>query len=362
MMINLAEFNNLDSKIISPDNPMLTYSGRIDFSNEEAPVLVYPASYIEINFTGTSCSIILENKNAYWDNYLGFILDGQQGKLKLSKNQEITLLKIADNLSYGRHSLMVFKRMDSCHIFAFYGFLVDRNCELLPCNKKPKRRIEVYGDSVSAGEVSEAVDYVGKPDPSHNGEYSNSYYSYAWFTARKLNAQLHNIAQGGISLLDGSGYFLSPDTIGIMNTYDKIEYHPELSKPKLWDFSLYTPQVVIVAIGQNDNYPIDYMKEDINCHKSKLWRSNYKRFIIRLREHYPNALIILTTTILRHDNSWDRAIDMVSREINDPKIKHFLYTNNGCGTDGHIRISEADTMSDELCDFINSFGEEIWLD
>lgn len=35
------------------------------------------------------------------------------------------------------------------------------------------RRIEVYGDSVSAGEVSEAVDCVGKEDPVHNGGYSN---------------------------------------------------------------------------------------------------------------------------------------------------------------------------------------------
>ena len=29
----------------------------------------------------------------------------------------------------------------------------------------PERKIEVYGDSVSAGEVSEAVDYTGEEDP-----------------------------------------------------------------------------------------------------------------------------------------------------------------------------------------------------
>lgn len=31
---------------------------------------------------------------------------------------------------------------------------------------KPIRKIEVYGDSVSAGEVSEAVDFAGKEDPT----------------------------------------------------------------------------------------------------------------------------------------------------------------------------------------------------
>ncbi len=30
---------------------------------------------------------------------------------------------------------------------------------------RPVRRIEVYGDSVSAGEVSEATAYAGKADP-----------------------------------------------------------------------------------------------------------------------------------------------------------------------------------------------------
>ena len=66
----------------------------------------------------------------------------------------------------------------------------------------PERKIEVYGDSVYAGEVSEAVEYTGKEDPEYNGEYSNSWYSYAWMTARKLNAQIHDIAQGGIALKD----------------------------------------------------------------------------------------------------------------------------------------------------------------
>ena len=75
--------------------------------------------------------------------------------------------------------------------------------------------MEVFGDSVSCGEVSEALEYVGKPDPEHDGEYSNSWYSYAWMTARMLNAQIHDIAQGGIALLDGQGWFHEPDQIGM---------------------------------------------------------------------------------------------------------------------------------------------------
>ncbi len=356
------EFMKENTKLITPEDPALTYTGRIDFSDRLAPVFVYPASSIELDFTGTSCEVILENKNSYWDNYLGFLLDGKQGRIELDKQEGVKTYRLAEGLEEGKHSLMLFKRMDSCHIFIFHGFLLDFDSIIIPCASKSARRIEVYGDSVSAGEVSEAVEYVGKADPQHNGEYSNSYYSYAWFTARRLNARLHDIAQGGISLLDGTGYFHAPDTMGILSTYDKIEYHPDLSQVKLWDFSLYRPQVVIVAIGQNDKHPQDYMKEDIACDKAEFWRLKYKEFILKLREHYPRALIILSTTILKHDPSWDTAIDMVCRELDDPKIKHFLYSNNGEGTDGHIRISEAEQMSEELASFIEAFGDEIWRD
>jgi len=79
------------------------------------------------------------------------------------------------------------------------------------CQKKTDKRIEVYGDSVSAGEVSEAVDFVGKEDPEHEGGYSNSYYSYGWILARKLGAQIHDIAQGGIALMDGEGWYHEPE-------------------------------------------------------------------------------------------------------------------------------------------------------
>ncbi len=73
--------------------------------------------------------------------------------------------------------------------------------------------IEVYGFFLfPAGEVSEAVDHVGQKDPEHNGGYSNSWYSYAWMTARKLNAQIHDIAQGGIALMNGTGCFSGKST------------------------------------------------------------------------------------------------------------------------------------------------------
>lgn len=118
--------------------------------------------------------------------------------------------------------------------------------------------------------------------------------------------------------------------------------------------------MVIVAIGQNDSHPDDYMQDNYDHPKAKNWRIHYAAFIRRLREIYPKATIILATTILNHSENWDKSIDAVCRELNDPKIHHFLYSNNGCGTHGHIRIPEAEKMGRELSTFIKSLGSGIW--
>ena len=249
---------------ISPDDKRLQYCGRIDFDDPKAPVLVYAASFVQIRFTGTEISVTLANKRAYWSSRMGYILDGKQGQFLLTSDSDAKTYVIAEGLEPTEHTLTLFKRMDSCHIVTLLGFELGSDAEVLTPAPLPSRKIEVFGDSVSCGEVSEAVDYVGKPDPEHDGEYSNSWYSYAWMTARNLHAQLHDSSQGGIALLDKTGWFMEPDYLGIESCYDKIEYQPELSEVKPWDFSRYTPDVVIFAFGQNDNHPDDYMAEDYN--------------------------------------------------------------------------------------------------
>lgn len=345
---------------ISPENEKLQYSGRIDFDDRLAPVLVYAASWIKMKFTGTMVQVMLTNHRACWTNEMGFFIDGKQGRIRLSEKEEKKCYTLAEGLSEGVHELLFFKRMDSCHTVTFYGFFLDDGAEILTLEPKPNRRIEVFGDSVSCGEVSEALDYVGKEDPVHDGEYSNSWYSYAWMTARKLGAELHDTSQGGIALLDDTGWFAAPYYKGVESCYDKMEYHPALGPVKQWDFSRYTPHVVIVAIGQNDSHPVDYMAEDYDGARAKYWRDYYRIFIERLMELYKKAQIILTTTILCHDAAWDRAIDEVCRQIGSDRVHHFLYTENGTGTPGHIRIPEAEKMSEELSAYILTLDEEIW--
>ena len=97
--------------------------------------------------------------------------------------------------------------------------------------------------------------------------------------ARGLDAQLHDIAQGGVALLDNTGWYHEPDYIGMEHVWNKMRYDSLYGQVTEWDFSKYTPDIVIVAIGQNDSHPDDYMKTDYEGEMSKNWRTHYRQFL-----------------------------------------------------------------------------------
>lgn len=345
---------------IRPDNEKLSYTGRIDWSNPKEPVFIFPCTSVCMRFTGNIMKLHVKNRQAYWDNYLGCILDGKQTALLLPENGSAVLEIPVEQTDKKEHEVMIFKRQDACHEVGFLGAEIEDGACLLDMPDKPERKIEVYGDSVSAGEVSEAAEYTGREDPQHNGEYSNSWYSYAWMTARKLNAQIHDIAQGGMALLDGTGWFHEPDYIGMETAWDKIRYSPELGELLSWDFEKYVPQLVIVAIGQNDSNPQDYMKNDFFGAKAEKWRRHYLDFLRKLRDKYPDACIVCCTTLLCHDGSWDRSIGQAVREMGDSKVTQYIFKRCGTGTPGHLRIPEAEEMAEELSDYVHTLNIEGW--
>ena len=73
-------------QIIEPGASCLQYEGRIDFSKEGGPLWVYPATSVRIRFRGSRLEAVVTNYRAYWDNYLGYILDGKQHCVKLEES------------------------------------------------------------------------------------------------------------------------------------------------------------------------------------------------------------------------------------------------------------------------------------
>ena len=93
--------------IIKPDNEMLSYSGRIDFDDRLAPVLVYACSSIGMKFTGTSLKAVIANHRSCWTNELGYFIDGEQKRFTLSSDEEKKTYTLAEGLSEGTHELLL---------------------------------------------------------------------------------------------------------------------------------------------------------------------------------------------------------------------------------------------------------------
>lgn len=345
--------------LLPPDDIHFVYNGRVDFDDKKAPVFSYAGSFVKFRLKASSVKLLIDNRHAYFENYIG--VHAGSKSLKYHVDDGINVVDLAAMVTDEPLDYMIYKRQDASHFYAFLGLIVPKDAMLYDSAPLPLKRMEFFGDSVTCGEVCEVIERCGEDDPAgHDGIYSDSYYSYSWMTARKLGACAHLTAQGGISLLDKEGWYYKPDSYGMLTCYDKMEYNPFIVPFKEWDFSRFTPHVVVVAIGQNDSTPFDYMAEDYDGEHSKYWREQYGLFLATLRKRYKDALIITATTILGHHPNWDRAISEVTESMGDDKMHYFKYSHTGCGTKGHIRIPEADLMSDELADYIRSFGEEIW--
>jgi hypothetical protein len=342
---------------IKPSDPALSYMGRIDFSDNDAPKMFYAGSSVSFAFKGTCVKAHIVNTSYWGELGLGAVIDGKVVTFPLSpenngKEVEITL---AENLPDANHTVIIYKKHAANELLVLTGIEIDG--VLLEKPQKPTLKMEVYGDSVCAGEVIEAVDYVGKTDPDgHNSRYDNVWYSFVMQSARNISAEINNIAQGGIALFDGTGYFHFPDYIGLESVYDKLCYFPEGGLSQ-WDFSLYTPDIVVIAIGQNDKHNGKTDKDDIDIADPvyrKVWKSAYIKLVRELNDRYSAPQFVLTTTILCHDEEWDKAIEEIKTELCAMGIhaSHNIFSRNGAATPGHPRIPEHNEMAEELTAFI----------
>ncbi len=355
----------MSKKFIPAADPAIRYMGRIDRTIPDAPKIVFAGTMITLRFTGTELSAVICNHRFYNKMELGLLVDGKESKLSFEKDRQRFTLPLCQGLEDKEHEVTLFKRQDATHYFDFFGFEMEDTAEALPPLPLPDRRIECYGDSVSAGAVCEAVENVGQLDPDNTeGVYDNAYHSYSMITARNLGAEINNIAQGGIAIFDGTGYYHSPETIGMETAYDKAVYFPEECGYTDWDFSKYQPHVVIFAVGQNDQHCEQKEDPDITdpAYRTK-WKERYKDIIRSLRSHYPKAHFILLLTVLMHYPTWDDALDEITAELKaegEDKVSHFMFKRCGKATPGHPRLQEQYEMASELTAYISRMGDEIW--
>lgn len=338
---------------IMPTDKRVHLTGRIDTQDGYA-TLCWCGSQIIFRFFGTRLCFSGENENFGAQSILGLVIDGEESQIMIggSCEKEITA---AENLENREHTAVIYKRMEG-HYFTVKA--IETDGEFLSAPEIPAKRIEVYGDSVSAGSVVDCEEYVGKSDPEHCGQWDNAWHAYPLITGRMLPAEVYDTSQGGIAIFDRTGYFEMPNTRGMESCYDKSRY--SIYKPlKDWDFR-FVPHVIIFAIGQNDACPDpDVLRKPEGYEK---WVGKYIEIINAVRSHAPKAAVVLALTVLMHDPIWDDALEDIKNRLGGKAslTYHLMYTRTGKATPGHPRYLEQQEMANELTAFLNTLPEKVW--
>ncbi|MBR1749311.1 MAG: electron transporter RnfD [Ruminococcus sp.] len=350
----------MPEKFIPCNDSSLAYMGRIDDSKTESFRFIYAGSQVSIRFKGERIAAVLANTMQSGNEMsIGAVVDGRLVKCVFDNgwnNHDKQTVVIAKGLDKdSRHEVTMFKRQAAYHFFEFFGFEIGGFEGIEKYHKDYSLKLEVYGDSVSAGEVVEAVENTGANDPEgHNGKFDNAYYAYPMITARNLNAEIHNNAQGGIAIFDGTGYFHLPQAIGVETTWDKLSYYPE-GPFSDWDFSRYTPDIVIMAVGQNDPHCEGEADRDISDPDyRRKWKDKYKEITRSLMGKYPKAQFVFLLTVLMHYPEWDKAVKEVTDELDVDRVHYLEFTRTGKATPGHPRIYEQYEMAEQLTAFITT--------
>jgi hypothetical protein len=331
-------------KIISFNNQYVQYEGRIAYKNGAAE-LSWPGTIARVNFDGTGVSAILKDSDT--SNYYNIVVDGTSiTKIHTDTNKHA--YELATGLPNGHHTVELFKRTEWDKGKTWlYGFEMENNSRLLPPSAPKKRKIEFYGNSITCGYATE--DSSG--NDSYKGYFENNYVSYAALTARHFDAQYSCIAKSGIGVMVSWFPLIMPEM------YDRTDATDAKSK---WDFSKYTPDVVVINLLQNDSWIVnnpanEQFKARFGTKKpgeTEIIQA-YRSFVATIRNRYPKTTIICALGNMdatRENSPWPGYVEKAIKTLQDPKIyTHFFPYKN---TPGHPKVSEQKVMAESLIAFI----------
>jgi len=345
-LLLLNSCNSPKDLSISYSNPQIKYSGRIDSTENMAADLYWSGTSVKINFEGQSIGAILKDEKG--DNYYNVIID-RDSIFILRPDTIQRYHQLVSGLEKGKHSLELFRRTEwSKGKTSFYGFRINGDAKILPKSLSKKRKFEFYGNSITAGYAVE--DFSGKDRP--DSTFTNNYLSYAAITARHFDAEYTCICKGGI------GIMISWFPYVIADIYDKLNPADSTSK---WDFSNYTPDIVVINLFQNDSWLVN--KPERKEFQSKFGTEppnedfiidSYKQFVSSIRYHYPEADIICALGNMdatREGSQWPGYIKKAVNSLNDDRI-HTLFIPYK-DTSGHPSIKEQEIIANSLIQFID---------
>ena len=325
------------------------FVGRIDLSDPSAPVFYYAGSYMVACFQGASLQAVFSDEGAWneYGNQVGFIIDDCELVVhQLVKGVTHQRVEIAAGLPEGEHNLVITKLQGPGNgrgSLTLHDLALDPGKNLLLPSALPRFKIEVYGDSITEGEGAACPD--GTNDCGSLAG-NNGWLSYTNTLARHLDCQVHNLGIGGLAVRDETGWYEDGHT-GLETTYDKL--NPWGAGKTQWDFSHYSPDLVIMALGVNDQSKGGFT--DL-----PLWKETYKRIVRDIHaRHGGGVLPFLFAVPPINVHEAYQNVAQVATELKAEGLSTLFYCY-GFEANGHPNRSQSARMAQELYEFISSQG------
>lgn len=350
-----AATGDTSEHVYAYDDPGIVYSGRVLWSEGKPPRFSAPAVTIAARFAGVGASMKISDGAAV-ANYFDVIIDQDFSQAQKVKADDDGVAVLAANLPYGEHDLRIVKRTEASAGSVDFKSLTIAG-ELLPPPEPAPHKIEIIGDSISAGSGNEAVNGSANCNEDYSRPYSSASKAWGPVLARALDAEYHVTAVSGIGALRN---YNCKNMDSMPKVYDRVLL--ERSDSPTYDISQFVPDAVLIMLGTNDFSPADCMRIALN---ETVDPDNYAAFIQAmsdfvgvLRGDYPDAEIFLLASPMLHDGWPDEtftsdtsqraAIQKVVDDLNDgeigggklhvilPEYSKTKITGRGCGTHPNV--------------------------
>jgi hypothetical protein len=340
----LVTYASFAQQKIDAQHTAIAYQGRIN-KDKALVELYWSATSVKLNFQGSAISATFQDETG--NNYYNIIIDGDSSYIFRPEKVKKTYI-LAQNLKLGEHQIEIFKRTEWTRgKTLFYGFELPQEAKVLAADKPKARKIEFYGNSITAGYAVE--DFSGKDSP--DSTFTNAYLSYAHLTAKHFNAQYHSICRSGIGIMISWFPLIMPEMYGRLNPQDAS------SK---WDFKQYTPDVVVINLFQNDSWLVKRTNTEgfkaafgSQAPTEDFIVKSYQNFVQSIRSKYTKAKIVCilgNMDITKKGSPWPGYVEKAVAGLKDVRIyTHFIPYKN---TAGHPSIKEQQDIANSLIKFL----------
>lgn len=316
-----------ERNFISSKDDKFYYTGRIDFSNPDFARFDWPATGFNFQFKGKWVKLHINGGDR---NYFNLYVNGELSQIFHSKND--TVIKVMGSRSETT-MVRLFKRTEGdMGQTLFYGVELSPGASLLPFSKLKTRKIEFIGNSITAGYGTEGKNKLEKFEPLTE----NVWKSYASIIARSFGAEANILAHSGLGVVRNYGdeSLISTEVATMPQRYNQTL---DTDNKTIWNFSLWTPDAVVINLGTNDFSTSPYPKKFV-------FQDAYENLVKDIWSRYKDVPVFCITGPMGDEPAYSYIKETVEklRVLNSNKKIYFigvptalLDENEDLGSDYH---------------------------